>query len=98
MKIPKAHQADETLARIMLAAKRTQPGKQPQPVGPVELVELPEDDAELAPPASESQEDPGAAPVAGGDVPPITESGLDLGAVLGGADSFDAMLGSLGGK
>ena len=95
MKVPKAHQADETLARIMLAANRTQPGKKAQAAPPVELVEMPDDDAELAMPA-EPSEGSGEPPV--GDVPPITESGLDLGAVLGGADSFDAMLGSLGGK
>jgi hypothetical protein len=88
IRFPKRHLADETMARILVAAERTR-GKQVAKEGP--------DDLELVdfPPAPES----GGPDEAAGDAAPPMEStgaaldssGLDVGMVAQGADSFDAL-------
>lgn len=103
IQIPRNHLADETLARIAVAAKRTRRG------GELEQPKLAPEDAELVDlpaslmPAKPAQTSGGpqdggldragsAAPTAEPAPPPLNETGLNMGLVLHGADSFDAML------
>lgn len=90
MKMPRHHIADETLARIAVAAKRTR--RRPAPETNVD--ELPPLPPLLMPgkPLELGQPAPSSPAIAAESVPPLAESGLDAGMVLHGADSFDAAL------
>lgn len=95
MRWPRKHQADETVARILVAAKRVENRATPPELEPAdeELVDMPLD--MLPPPELEQQQ--GAPPQqqqqGAPELPPLDESGLDTGMVLQGRDSFDALLG-----
>lgn len=92
IQLPKRHLADETLARIAVASKRTRERSQAAPElepAPGELVDLPPSLMPAKP--IKTAETPEAAPPEA-PPPPLNETGLDMGLVLHGADSFDALL------
>lgn len=106
MRFPQHHLADSTVARILTAAKAVKSGRVPtvpgassgEPGGrqsgdklpPPGLVKVAEGGRQAAPGAAQAAAQ--GAPT-GGDLPPLDESGLDLGMVLQGRDSIDALLG-----
>lgn len=95
IRFPRNHIADETVARIMVAAKRVRSRAKEPELAPddLELVDLPPSLMPAQPVAA--LQAPAGAPAAEVDpasVPPLEETGLDPGLVLAGADSFDALL------
>lgn len=107
IRFPRQHLADETLARIEIAARRassrgvTMPELEPDDD---QLVDLP---ANMLPPgrprdaASAQQDAPSSpAPAAGAgdgmDLPTLEDSGLDPGTVMQGGDAFDALTKGIG--
>lgn len=84
MRFPKMHVADAVASRIMNAAKqinggsgaKAMPKEKPAAEMPMEMPDNP----------------PMAMPQSMAPVPGLNESGLDIGAVLSGADSIDALL------
>jgi len=99
VRIPRRHVADETVARILVASKRVRSGETPSRAetgaAPLQTAGA---GAKSPPPGlvkvAEGGQPGGAQAAPGGaELPGLDESGLDLGAVLGGADSIDALLG-----
>jgi hypothetical protein len=97
IRFPRNHLADETVARINIAAKRARTrhaaGPELEP-DDAELVDLPAELMPSSPPAlgKPAAETPIATETVAEEVPPLEDSGLDTGLMLGGADSFDALL------
>lgn len=100
IRFPRNHVADETMARVMVAAKRVRTRREGPELEPEddELVDLPPSLMPITPPRAGSRGASGTeaeaeqnAPPSSGDVPPLDESGLDQGLILHGADSFDAL-------
>lgn len=104
IRFPRQHIADETLARIEIAARRASDrGVMELEPADDQLVDLP---AEMlppgrrgAPPASSPAPSSPSSPAPSGngmDLPPLDGSGLDVGTVMQGGDSFDALTKGIG--
>jgi hypothetical protein len=92
IRFPRQHLADQTAARIHIAAQRSRASAPMLEPDDSELVPLPIRGVGAvapgaAPPNAREAEVTGAA-----ELPPLDASGLDMGAVLSGADSFDALM------
>ena len=107
IRFPRQHLADEPVARVEIAAKRAQD----RGIGAAELEPQDDELVDLPPhmlppgrrpgsssPATPRTPAPSSAPAApaGMDLPPLDGSGLDLGTVAQGGDSFDALTKGIG--
>lgn len=92
IQLPKLHIADEVLLRIGIVAKQTRPKRMHDDKSGPELVEVPDPSQGMPMPGAMPAPDMAPAKTPAGDVPPLDQSGMDKGAALHGADSFDALL------